>query len=468
MNNLVSEQEVTERGVYNEVVSLLAHMDDQDKDRIALRIASIAKTNLASVVRVLLEKLQQDKQKRVAIYYILEEVLQQDTGGLEIRLVKNIVSLASDQMRETQEATNEVKVAASNTLVTLHVSVSLVRVTLNTMFSMLEFVKDGRLRQAFCGVFIPKVGQLRLCNHFLPVYTHVTSNWLTCEEPELKQAIIKALGPMMSLLLHKEEYQDQIFEHLSWLLEQYNENTDVFHVTKSLSQLLEVSGEYKIPLPDGKFQAICSALHNQICSQARPLSMENHTELVHCVVQLARSSPEDLIAFLHSQLKIKNEAVCVTSLKLLRAIVDADLPETRPKKCLIVKAVKSTFSDQNATVRKAVLHFIQRLLSLQSVENCAAWDMVAHVFTEFSVSTSKLAIPEENTIQTLCTDILQCLDTSVTGMTQVLWPRLLEYVVPVQYTGTLKPLCRCLRELAEKKQQEEEEAACLDYGGPGL
>nr|XP_042702915.1 maestro heat-like repeat-containing protein family member 1 [Chrysemys picta bellii] len=51
-------------------------------------------------------------------------------------------------------------------------------------------------------------------------------------------------------------------------------------------------------------------------------------------------------------------------------------------------------------------------------------------------------------------------------MTQVLWPRLLEYVVPAQYTGTLKPLCRCLRELAEKKQQEGEEAACLDYSGP--
>ncbi|KAG6920580.1 maestro heat like repeat family member 1, partial [Chelydra serpentina] len=50
-------------------------------------------------------------------------------------------------------------------------------------------------------------------------------------------------------------------------------------------------------------------------------------------------------------------------------------------------------------------------------------------------------------------------------MTQVLWPRLLEYVVPAQYTGTLKPLCRCLRELAEKKQQEGEEAACLDYSG---
>ncbi|KAM9115063.1 maestro heat-like repeat-containing protein family member 2B [Pangshura tecta] len=332
-------------------------MVDEDKDRIALRIVAIAKTNLASVVRVLLEKLQQDEpqQNRVAIYYILQEVLQQDTGGLEIRLVKKIVSLASDQMRETQDATNEVKVAASNTLVTLascyfdHVMYELhchlkppklpeefilitlalkcipfVRVTLNTMFSTLEFVKDGRLRQAFCG------GK---CQHLL----------------QLKQAVIKALGPMMSLLLHKEEYQDQMFEQMSWLLEQYKESTDDFHVTKSLSQLLEVSGEYKIPLPKRKFQAICSALHNQLCSQAKPLSTEHHTELVYCTVQLARSSPEDLIAFLHSQLEIEKEAVRVASLKLLRAIVDADLPETRLKKFLIVKAVKSTFSYQNAT-----------------------------------------------------------------------------------------------------------------------
>nr|XP_032647611.1 maestro heat-like repeat-containing protein family member 1 [Chelonoidis abingdonii] len=34
-----------------------------------------------------------------------------------------------------------------------------------------------------------------------------------------------------------------------------------------------------------------------------------------------------------------------------------------------------------------------------------------------------------------------------------------------QYTGTLKPLCRCLGNWREK-QQEGEEAACLDYGGP--
>ncbi|CAM5117430.1 unnamed protein product [Natator depressus] len=359
------------------------------------------------------------------------------------------------------------------------------------MISMLELVKDSRMRQAFCGVLekwsravngyftnwekcsFPRMGESQFCRQILPLYCHVTSNWLTCEELELKQAIIKALGPMMGILLHKKEPQNPIFKEISWLLEQYKEEIDVFHVTKSLSQLLEVSGEYKIPLPKGKFQAICSALHNQICSPAKQLSIENHKELFHCVLLLARSSPDDLLAFLHEQLEIEHEAVRVASLELLRAIVGADLPETRVKKLLIVKAVKSTLSDLNATVRKAALHFIRTLLSSGSVENCAAWDLVAYVFSEFSVSTSKLqgttllaqGVEEESRIQTLCIDILQSLDTSVNGMTQVLWPRLLEYVVPAQYTGTLKPLCRCLRELAEKKQQEGEAAACLDYSG---
>ncbi|CAM5169160.1 unnamed protein product [Eretmochelys imbricata] len=351
--------EFEKKGVYNEVVSLLAHMDDQDKGKIALRIAFIAETKLAIVLTVLLEKLQKDEQNRIDIYCVLEKVLQQDTQGLERRLLKKIITLASNHMTETQEARNELKVAASNTLVTLarcyfsdvmlelmyrlelreeFIFITLgnlssayalkcipfVGMILKAMISMLALVKDSRMRQAFCGV-LEKWSRL-----------------------ELKQAVIKALGPMMGILLHKKEPQNPIFKEISWLLEQYKEEIDVFHVTKSLSQLLEVSGEYKIPLPKAKFQAICSALHNQICSPPKQLSIENHKELFHCVLLLARSSPDDLLAFLHKQQEIEHEAVRVVSLELLRAIVGADLPETRVKKLLIVK---STLSDQNATTQ---------------------------------------------------------------------------------------------------------------------
>ncbi|CAM4708019.1 unnamed protein product [Lepidochelys olivacea] len=126
------------------------------------------------------------EQSRVDIYCALEKVLQQDTQGLERRLLEKIITLASNHMRETQEAPNELKVAASNTLVTLarcyfndvmcellyclelpeeFIFITLgnlssayalecipfVGMILNVMISMLELVKDSRMRQAFCG-----------------------------------------------------------------------------------------------------------------------------------------------------------------------------------------------------------------------------------------------------------------------------------------------------------------------------
>ncbi|XP_075772887.1 maestro heat-like repeat-containing protein family member 2B [Pelodiscus sinensis] len=449
MNTFVSEQEVIDRAVYSKVVLLLDHMDDQDKASIALEIVKIAETKLAVVVTVLLEKLQQDEKNRVDIYCILEKVLQQDAQVLERRLLSKIITLASNHMRETQEATNELKVAASNTLVALarcyfnevmyelqcHLKplklsdvftlitldnlssayplkcIPFEGMTLYSMSSMRMLVGESRLRQPFCGVLekwsravnlyfrnwerwpFPKMGKSQFCDEILPLYRHVTSKWTTCEDLEVKQAIIKALGTMMSLLLHKEDHQDKVFEQIPWLLEQYKEDVNVFHVTKSLRQLLEVSGEYKILLPEGKFQAICSALHDQICSPTQQLIMENQMELCYCILLLARSSPDDLIAFLHSQLKIENETVRVASLNLLTAIIGADLPETRVRKFLIVKAVQSALSDQSAKVRMAALHFVLKLLSSGSVENCAAGDMVAYVFREFDVSTRNL--PQE-------------------------------------------------------------------------
>ncbi|XP_075771765.1 maestro heat-like repeat-containing protein family member 2A [Pelodiscus sinensis] len=347
MNTFVSEQEVIDRAVYSEVVFLLDHMDDQDKASIALEIVKIAETKLAVVVTVLLEKLQQDEKNRVDMYCILEKVFQQDAQVLERRLLRKIITLASNHMRETQEATNELKVAASNTLVALarcyfnevmyelqchlkplELSDEFTLITLGNLSSAYILEKWSRAVNVYFSNWekcpFPRMGKSQFCDEILPLYRHVTSKWTTCEDLELKQAIILALGPMMSLLLHKEEYQDKVFEQIPWLLEQYKEDVNVFHVTKSLRQLLEVSGEYKILLPKGKFQAICSALHDRICSPTQQLIMENQMELCYCILLLARSSPDDLIAFLHSQLKIKNETVRVASLNLLTAIIGAD------------------------------------------------------------------------------------------------------------------------------------------------
>ncbi|XP_068788301.1 maestro heat-like repeat-containing protein family member 2B [Struthio camelus] len=140
--------------------------------------------------------------------------------------------------------------------------------------------------------------------------------------------------------------------------------------------------------------------------------------------------------------------------------------------CLVVKAVESVCGDHRRKVKAAVLSFIKELFR-SGVDDCSAWGLVAYIFQEFSRATSRLEtgnlseieVLEETALQTLCLQVLDSLDVSVSGMARLLWPRLLQYVVPAQYTGTLIPLSRCLRALLERQERAEEQKEEPNYLG---
>ncbi|KYO43975.1 hypothetical protein Y1Q_0012999 [Alligator mississippiensis] len=68
----------------------------------------------------------------------------------------------------------------------------------------------------------------------------------------------------MGLLLHHERHRNTVFERLPCLLQQYEGGVDNLHVTKSLSQILEVAYDFEVSLPDRKLKSICFALHTQV------------------------------------------------------------------------------------------------------------------------------------------------------------------------------------------------------------
>nr|XP_009670776.1 PREDICTED: maestro heat-like repeat-containing protein family member 2B [Struthio camelus australis] len=144
----------------------------------------------------------------------------------------------------------------------------------------------------------------------------------------------------------------------------------------------------------------------------------------------------------------------------------------RKEMCLVVKAVESVCGDHRRKVKAAVLSFIKELFR-SGVDDCSAWGLVAYIFQEFSRATSRLEtgnlseieVLEETALQTLCLQVLDSLDVSVSGMARLLWPRLLQYVVPAQYTGTLIPLSRCLRALLERQERAEEQKEEPNYLG---
>ena len=50
-----------------------------------------------------------------------------------------------------------------------------------------------------------------------------------------------------------------------------------------------------------------------------------------------------------------------------------------------------------------------------------------------------------------------------THIFQVLWPYLLEFLVPVEYTRSLSIVCRCVSHIAEKKREQRDEDYLINF-----
>ncbi|KAK2518882.1 hypothetical protein Q9233_012287 [Columba guinea] len=250
----------------------------------------------------------------------------------------------------------------------------------------------------------PHSGAAQLCGDLYPLFHHAVVNWLGCKEEQDNRAVLGAVAAMVGVLVCEERHCQRAREQLLRLLRQHQRVQDTSRVT-------EVPDVTEEPGPAHK------------AKPSRPMTLQ--------------------------------------------------APVARKKLPQVVAAVQLVCNDPSAQVRRAVLEFIRELLSSGS-QSCWPWDVVGHIFSEYSRSSGRLAAgglfawepQEDRSLQSLCVDILGSLDVTQRGMSQLLWPRLLQYVVPAQYSGVLIPLSHGLRVLLERREragcEEEEEPDAVD------
>uniref|UniRef100_G3TQT6 Maestro heat like repeat family member 1 n=2 Tax=Loxodonta africana TaxID=9785 RepID=G3TQT6_LOXAF len=68
-----------------------------------------------------------------------------------------------------------------------------------------------------------------------------------------------------------------------------------------------------------------------------------------------------------------------------------------------------------------------------------------------------------DSVRAISISTLYLISTTVDRMSDVLWPYLLEFLTPVQFTGALTPLCRSLAHLALKRQEAGADAFLSQY-----
>ncbi|XP_004605640.2 maestro heat-like repeat-containing protein family member 2B [Sorex araneus] len=415
----------------------------------------------------------------------------------EIRMLAGevLVSLAAHDfnsvMYEVQtnfrilELPNEFTVLALAELATSYVSQSIpfMMMTLLTMQTMLRLADEEKMKEAFCIALekfskaiykyvnhwkdfpYPRLDANRLSDKIFMLFRYIMERWAPTDSRVQTLAIIKAHGPAVSLLLHREDLCEYALSQIPWVLNQYKDKEIDFHITQSLKQILTAVVLYGIVLPKPLRRLIFTNLLNQICKVQEPPVKENEIEASSCFLILAHSNPADLVEFFDEQIRSSNEDIRTRILLLLRLIVSADEPKLRDYATSIERTIKAIMNDLNIKVRNSVLLLIQTMCEKSYVEAREGWPLIDYVFSQFVLSNKNLEKAKkemtekgEISVREASLEVLKTLDPLVIGMPQVLWPRLLTFVVPAEYTGTLDYLFNIIRILIMAEERKRKNA----------
>ncbi|XP_030409904.1 maestro heat-like repeat-containing protein family member 1 isoform X1 [Gopherus evgoodei] len=362
---------------------------------------------------------------------------------------------------------------------------------LGTMLPMLGMAKQDHMKSVFCYALQhfsesiqeylanldkapdPTVRKDTFSNEIFNAYDVLFNVWLQSREAKLRFAVVKALGPM-SHLMPSEKLEEQLPRLVPGILALYKKHVEAFYVTKSLCQILEASVNFGSRTLDTQLDALLSTLHPQICAPVEssvPLSLKNHNEVLRCFTVLACTFPDRLLGFLLPKLESHNERIRVGTLIIMRQIINCAPSQMEIKKPFILSSMKLPLQDNSNKVKRAVVQVISAMAHHGYLEQTGGEVMIEYIVHQCALppdTQPRKQTPEaddltSDSVQNISINTLFLISTTVSRMDAVLWPYLLEFVTPIQFTGALTPLCRSLMHLAMKKQEEGENAFLIHY-----
>uniref|UniRef100_A0A8C3CKI9 Maestro heat like repeat family member 1 n=1 Tax=Cairina moschata TaxID=8855 RepID=A0A8C3CKI9_CAIMO len=464
---------------------------------------------------------------RVIILKAMETVVRNNIASLDKSTAKVVIFLASSEMtkskviRDWQQAASSVLVAVGQrfinkvmeevltkfqpgilphyfivqTFANLSVSnvfgmVPFLNSILGTMLPMLGMAKQDHMKSVFCYALQhfsesiqeylanldkapdPTVRKDTFSNEIFSAYEVLFNSWLQHREAKLRLAVVEAMGPM-SYLMPSEKLEEQLPKLIPGILALYKKHAEAFYISKSLCQILEASVNIGSRSLDVQLDALLGTLHPQICAPADPfvpLTVKNHTEVLRCFTVLACSFPDRVLAFLLPKLESSNERTRVGTLLIMRQIINSAPSQMEIKKPFILSSMKLPLQDSNDKVKRAVVQVISAMAHHGYLEQPGGEAMMEYLVRQCALPSEqpkKQPLDADDltsdSVQSISVNTLFLLSTTVDRMNNVLWPYLLEFVTPIQFTNALTPLCKSLMYLAMKKQEEGENASLIRY-----
>ncbi|KAF7651228.1 hypothetical protein LDENG_00113910 [Lucifuga dentata] len=359
-----------------------------------------------------------------------------------------------------------------------------------TMLPMLNMAKQDNMKWVFSSALYhfsesileylanldkapdPTVRKDTFSSEIYSAFDILFSNWFQSREPKLRLTVAEAVGSMCHLMA-SDKLEEQIPKLLPAMLSLYKKNNEHYIISKSLCQVLDASVNMGSRVLETQLDSLLFALHQQVSAPvdySNPPTVKNHNEVLRCFSLLAKSFPDRLVLFVLQKLENSNERSRMGSLAVLRHLINSITSTMESKKLLILASIRQPMADHSNKVKKHVVHVISAMahhgyLELEGgellvrfiVQHCALPNTYQH--------GQRPADPEEVTneaLRAMCDNTLHLLTTTVGRLADVLWPKLLYYLTPPQFSNATTPLCKSLIVLGNKKKNNQDPSFNID------
>ncbi|XP_029694251.1 maestro heat-like repeat-containing protein family member 1 isoform X1 [Takifugu rubripes] len=362
---------------------------------------------------------------------------------------------------------------------------------LGTMLPMLNMAKQDNMKWVFSSALChfsesileylanldkapdPTVRKDTFSSEICASFDILFNSWLQSRESKLRLTVAEAVGSMCHLMAG-EKLEEQIPKLIPAILSLYKKNNEHYIISKSLCQVLDASLSMGSRVLETQLDSLVLALHQQISSPvdySNPPTVKNHNEVLRCFSLLANSFPDRLVMFVLQKLENGNERSRVGSLAVLRHLINSSTSTMESKKLGILASIRQPMADHSNKVKKRVIQVISAMahhgyLELEGGELLVRF-IVQHCALPDTYQRGQTPQDQEEVtneaLRTMCDSTLHLLTTTVGQLDDVLWPKLLYYLTPIQYSNATTPLCKSLIVLGNKKKENQDPSFKIDF-----
>ncbi|KAM6935903.1 maestro heat-like repeat-containing protein family member 1 isoform 2-T2 [Lycodopsis pacificus] len=362
---------------------------------------------------------------------------------------------------------------------------------LGTLLPMLSMAKQDNMKWVFASALChfsdsileylanldkapdPTVRKDTFSTEIFAAFDILFNNWLQSRESKLRITVAEAVGSMCHLMA-SDKLEEQIPKLIPAILSLYKKNNEHYLISKSLCLVLDASVSMGSRLLETQLDGLLLALHQQVSAPveySNPPTVKNHNEVLRCFSLLANSFPDRLVMFVLQKLENSNERNRMGSLAVLRHLINSTTSTMESKKLLILASIRQPMADHSNKVKKRVVQVISAMahhgyLELEGGELLVRFIVQHCALPDTYRRGQRPTDPEEVTneaLRTMCDNTLHLLTTTVGRLADVLWPKLLYYLTPSQFSIATTPLCKSLIVLGNKKKNNQEPSFNIDF-----